>query len=344
MPWTKLVADMENYSKEFNNMDGRVLSYQEAIREAIDQSMALDSNVIVLGEGVDTAGYIYDTTKDLSAKYGKGRVIETPIAEAAMTGVTLGASIAGLRPILIHMRNDFLLVSMDQIINHISHWKQMFGTDIPIVIRATIGKGWGSGAQHSQSFHALFSGFDGLRVIMPSTPYDAKGLLLSSIACNEPVIFLEHRWFYNDKGIVPKEPYLVELNKSVLRKEGKDITIIGMSIVNRDISKVIEYANREEIDVEWIDLISINPLDIDEICQSVKKTGKLLIVENGPCSCGISAEISARVSEICFNNLKAPIMRVGWPGSTVPSGTKLEEKFYPDIENIREKIHRLVNY
>jgi len=350
MPWTKLAADQSTCRFDETCMDantGRIISYGEAIREAIQQSMELDSHVLVLGEGIDAAGFLYDTTAGLSERYGSRRVIETPIAEAAMTGVVTGAAVAGLRPVLMHMRNDFLLVSADQIVNHIAHWQKIFPcpNGLPIVLRAIVARGWGSGAQHSQSFHAMFAGLDGLKVVMPFTPYDVKGMFLSAVASPDPVLFLEHRWLYGDKAVVPTEPYLVSLDSAAIRTAGGDLTIIGMSLTNRDVQKAVETLQKEQgIFAEWIDLRSIHPLDTKSIFQSVNKTGRLLIVENGPITMGIGAEISALVAEQCWTCLKAPVKRIGWKGSTVPSGTKLEEQFYPGFREIIDEGKRLVNY
>jgi len=346
MPWTKLIADQSKAIKPVNADESleRQLSYREAIAEAIEQSMEIDPNVIVLGEGVTQPEYLYDTTRLLYHRFGTERVIETPIAEAALTGITLGASLAGLRPILMHMKNDFLLVSMDQIINHIAHWHHMFGDDTPLVIRAIIGRGWGSGAQHSQSFHALFAAFEGLQVIMPYSPYDAKGLFLSAVASSKPVLFLEHRWLYSDRGRVPTDIYTVPLEKAVLLEEGWDITIVGMSLTNRDISLAHKEIKSAGLTADCIDLRSINPLDIETINSSVAKTGRLLIVENGPVNGGIGAEIASRVMVNKWDYLKAPIERIGWPSATVPAGPELERLFYPGVEQITSTVRRMVDY
>ncbi|MEW6181638.1 MAG: transketolase C-terminal domain-containing protein [Bacillota bacterium] len=344
MPWTKLVADQANDRDVSGKAIGeRVLSYREAIAEAIDQAMQLDSKVIVLGQGVDRPGFSYDTTAGLSARYGNERVIETPVAEAAMTGVTLGAALAGLRPLLIHMRSDFMLVSMDQIVNHIAHWQRLFGGSVPLVIRTIIARGWGSGAQHAQSLYHLFAGVDGFKIVMPATPYDVKGLFLSAVASPDPVLFFEHRWLYNDKGFVPGKPYMIPLEKAELRAEGEDLTVVAMSITNRYVATVSGDLVSEGITVDWIDLRSVKPLDMDIICRSVYKTGRLLVVENGPISHGIGAEIAARVSENCWDALRAPVLRIGWPGTTVPAGPKLEEMFYPGPAEVKKAVKRLVD-
>ena len=347
MPWTNLVADQQisRSGLEGFSEGQRRITYGQAVAEAMTQAMVLDQSVITLGQGVDAAGYVYDTTKGLSERFGKERVVETPIAEAAITGLALGAAITGLRPILVHMRNDFILVSMDQIVNHIAHWQKLFPTErgVPLVIRGIVARGWGSGAQHSQSFHALFSGLSGLKVVMPTTPYDVKGMLLGAVASNEPVLFLEHRWLYGDEGYVPEEPYALPLNKSILRQEGKDLTIVAVSLANRFAKMAMAEETKETgITADLIDLCSINPLDLEPICKSVCKTGRLLIVEDGPITCGIGAEISAQVTEECWGNLKKPVLRVGWPGSSVPAGTKMEEHFYPGISEIRHGIMRLL--
>ena len=342
MPWTNLVADQQQSRLQSGEvMAGkRRITYGQAVAEAMTQAMAMDKSVITLGQGVDAAGYVYDTTKGLSEKFGKERVVETPIAEAAMTGLALGAAVTGLRPILVHMRNDFMLVSMDQIVNHIAHWKKLFPSErgVPLVIRGIVARGWGSGVQHSQSFHGMFAGLSGLKVVMPTTPYDVKGMLLAAVASPEPVLFLEHRWFYGDEGYVPEEPYLLPLDCSILREEGKDVTIVAVSLANRFVKMAMEEEKEMGITADWIDLCSINPLDLEPIYKSVCKTGRLLIVEDGPLTCGISAEISAQVTEKCWGDLKKPVLRVGWPGSSVPAGTKMEQAFYPGISEIRQNI------
>lgn len=346
MPWTKMLAEQSNIEDAHKNMVGegnRVISYQEAISEAIRQAMALDPDVVVMGEGVDAAGYIYDTTQNLSVIFGN-RVIETPIAEAAMTGVAIGAAVCGKKPILIHMRNDFLLVSMDQIINHAGHWEKLFGTPVPLVIRAIIARGWGSGAQHSQSFQRLFAGFEGIDVYMPSTPYDVKGMFLNAVASKKPVIFLEHRWLYNDCGFVPEEAYTLPAGKAALRREGKDVTVVGMSLANRDIQKAIEKLALKGIDVEWIDLRCISPIDYDCLAASVKKTGRMVVVENGTVDFGIGAEIAAMLQEKSFSDLKAPIKRIGWCATTILAGEKLEAAAYMDVEALIETVEKVMMY
>jgi len=348
MPWTKLVADGRNFSDDFSqqNKENRILTYGEAITEAIDQAMKLDSSVIVLGEGVDTAGYLYNTTSGLSEKYGAERVIETPIAEAAITGMTLGMAISGLRPVLMHMRNDFLLVSMDQIVNHIAHWQQLFSCNegVPLVIRAIVARGWGSGAQHSQSFQALFAGLDGIDVVMPATPYDVKGMFLGAVASARPTLFLEHRWLYNSKGVVPSEPYTISTGMAAIRSEGSQCTVVSMSHANCDVGKALEELATEGLSADWIDLRSIHPWDVETVAKSVVKTGKLLVVENGPVRCGVGAEIAAFISERYWQYLKAPVFRIGWPGSTVPAGPKLEEKYYPSFDEVKREIRKLVEF
>jgi pyruvate dehydrogenase E1 component beta subunit len=344
MPWTKLIADsfsMDNLIHRHGSE--RILAYGEAVSEAMLQAMDIDQDVIILGEGVATSGYIYDTTKEIRAIYGKDRVVETPIAEAAITGVCLGMAVAGMKPILIHMRNDFLLVSMDQIVNHIAHWKNIFGDDVPLVIRAIIARGWGSGFQHSNSYHALFSRFSGLDVVMPYTAYDVKGMFLSAVASKRPVLFLEHRWLYKDTDIVPLEPYMVPIGKAQVLKSGNDVTIVGFSISNREIAVAINKLN-VEVDVEWIDLRTVYPIDIDTIVDSVKKTGRLIVVENGPLPCGIASEIAAQIMERVWGFLKAPIQRMGWKDDTVMAGEKLEKKIYYDASEISDRILKTVNY
>lgn len=346
MPWTKVYSDRTEFEKACRkeNKPLRGLTYREAIKEAFTQILEKDEKVFLIGEGVDDAGGIFGTTKDLHKKFGKSRVIDIPIAENAMTGVAVGASIAGMRPVFIHMRMDFLPMSMDQIVNHAAKWSYMFGgaVRLPLTIRSIIGRGWGSAAQHSQSLQALFMHIPGLRVVMPATPYDVKGLLISSIEGESPVIFIEHRWLYEHVGYVPEEMYTVPFGKGVIRRPGKDVTLVGISYMMFESLKAQTILEKDNISVEVIDPRTLNPLDEDLIFKSVRKTGRLVIADTGCKNCGASAEISARVSEKTFKYLKAPIMRIALPESPTPASDVLEKEFYPDYKYIARSIKELV--
>ena len=345
MPWTKiLIEKQEPGFDEHAGQDVRKLTFPQALREALDQAMERDDRVFVMGQGVDDPTGMFGTTLDLHKKYGSERVFDTPLSENAMTGVAVGAAIAGLRPVYIHNRPDFLMLAMDQIVNHASKWSYMFGghVNVPLVIRAVIGRGWGSAAQHSQSLHGLFMHVPGLKLVMPSTAYDAKGLLITSIADNNPVIFIEHRWSYKHEGHVPKELYSIPFGKGVVRRLGKDVTIVGISYMVFEALRVAAELQEKGYDLEVIDLRTLKPLDEQIILNSVKKTGRLIIVDTDWVTGGVTAEIAAIVAEKGFEYLKAPIKRVGWPDVPVPASYVLEEAFYPGAEQIINAVKEIV--
>lgn len=346
MPWTKVYSDRTEFENSCQR-EGKALrglTYREALKEAFTQILKKDKKVFLIGEGIDDAGGIFGTTKDLHKMFGKSRVIDIPIAENAMTGIAIGAAMTGMKPIFIHMRMDFLPMSMDQIINHAAKWSYMFGgkVKIPLVIRSIIGKGWGSAAQHSQSLQALFMHIPGLKVAMPSTPYDAKGLLVSSIKGDSPVIFIEHRHLYEHVGYVPEEMYTVPFGKGVIRRAGKDVTLVGISLMLFESLKAQGILEKEGISAEVIDPRTLNPLDEELIFESVKKTGRLVIADTGWKECGAGAEISARVSEKAFRYLKAPIVRIGLASSPTPASSALEKEFYPDRKDIADVVRKLM--
>jgi pyruvate dehydrogenase E1 component beta subunit len=345
MPWTKiLIEKQEPGFDEHAGQDVRKLTFPQALREALDQALERDDRVFVMGQGVDDPTGMFGTTLDLHKKYGSERVFDTPLSENALTGVAVGAAIAGLRPVYIHNRPDFLMLAMDQIVNHASKWSYMFGghVSVPLVIRAVIGRGWGSAAQHSQSLHGLFMHVPGLKLVMPSTAYDAKGLLITSIADNNPVIFIEHRWSYKHEGHVPEELYSIPFGKGVVRRLGKDVTIVGISYMVIEALRVAAQLQEKGYDLEVIDLRTLKPMDEQIILNSVKKTGRLIIVDTDWVTGGVTAEIAAIVAEKGFEYLKAPIKRVGWPDVPVPASYVLEEAFYPGAEQIINAVKEIV--
>ncbi|MBI5892285.1 MAG: alpha-ketoacid dehydrogenase subunit beta [Deltaproteobacteria bacterium] len=301
MPWTKVYLDKEDFEKASKLADQglRGFTYRDAIKEALTQMLEKDESVFVMGEGIDDPGGTFGTTTNLHKKFGAERVFDIPIAENGMTGVAIGAALAGMKPVFVHMRVDFLPMCMDQIINHAAKWHYMFGgkVNVPLVIRSIIGRGWGSAAQHSQSLQALFAHIPGLKVVMPSTPYDAKGLLIASIEDGNPIIFIEHRWLYEQIGHVPEKIYTVPIGKGIVRKEGKDVTIAATSFMVYEAMKAAAVLEKDGINVEVVDLRTLKPLDEDIICESVKKTGRLIVADTGWKTCGIGAEVVATVAE-----------------------------------------------
>lgn len=329
MDWSK------NLVKEEINIEaareGRKLSYVAAIREALELALIHDERVFIMGQGVDDPTGMLGTTLDLQKKYGPGRVFDTPLSENALTGVAVGAALAGMRPVYMHNRPDFLLLAMDQIVNHAAKWSYMFGghSHVPLVIWAVVGRGWGGAAQHTQTLQSLFLHIPGLRLVMPSTPYDAKGLLITSIADNNPVIILEHRWLFRQTAYVPEGLYSIPFGRGIVRKTGKDITVVAISQMVSESLTAAQELQEQGIDVEVIDPRTLRPLDENLILNSVKKTGRLVIADTGWKTGGVSAEIAAIVAEKGFDYLRAPIKRVASLDIPTPASNVLEDEFYP---------------
>lgn len=320
--------------------NGRTLSYAGALVEAADICMSRDPNVIMFGLGVNDPKRIFGTVGNLPEKYGKERIFDVPLSENALTGFAVGAGMMGMRPILTHQRLDFALLSLDQIINNAAKWHYMFAGQwkCPIVIRMIIGRGWGQGPQHSQSLQAIFAHIPGLKVVMPATPADAKGLFISSIEDNNPVIFLEHRWLHNLQGDVPEGHYTVPIGKAKVAREGNAATIVATSYMVYESYRAAEALAKQGIEVEVIDLHTVSPLDSETIFRSVKKTGRLLVADTGHTSFGIGAEIVARVSEGCFSALKAPPIRLACPDVPAPTTFALAKHYYPRSSHIAEAV------
>ncbi len=277
----------------------KLLSYGEALHEALHQEMARDDNVFVLGQGVDDLKGQYGSTLDLHKDYGADRNFDTPIAEEAITGVAIGAALAGMRPVNVHQRMDFLMVCMNQIVNMAAKYHYMSAGDVsvPMVIRASIGRSWGQGPQHSQAPYPFFMHVPGLKVLAPTTPHDAKGGLIAAIRDDNPVIFIEHRLLYSNKGVVPEEPYELEFGKARILKPGKDITLVGVSYTVTDCLRAAALLAEVGIDAEVIDLLSLAPLDSDTVLKSASKTGHLIVADNTWTMCGAGSEILARLME-----------------------------------------------
>ena len=322
----------------------RMLTYAEAILEATENEMTRDSSVMVLGIGVDDLKGIYGTTAGLVEKFGTDRVVDTPLSEDAMTGVVIGAALAGLRPIHVHIRMDFLLLAMNQLVNIAAKSRYMYGGEVsvPLVVRAIIGRSWGQGAQHSQGLHSFFMHVPGLKVVAPSTPYDAKGCLIQSIRDDNPVVFVEHRLIHYQKGHVPEVDYTIPFGQARLLSEGSDITLVGISHMAAECLRAKRYLDDMGLRAEVIDPVSLSPLDIDTIVTSVEKTGKLLVVDTAWTTCGASAEIIAQVTEQ-LGNANTECRRMGFAPVTCPTTKSLENHFYPDAEKIATAAYRMIN-
>ena len=322
----------------------RLLGYGEAIREALDQALNTDPDVVVMGLGVPDPKGVFGSTLGLQERHGSTRVFDIPLSENAVTGVALGCATTGLRPVLVHQRVDFTLVSFEQILNQLAKWRFMFGGRLsaPVVIRMVVGRGWGQGPQHSQSLQALFAHVPGLKVVMPTTPFDAKGMMTSAIESDDPVVCLEHRWLYGIRDEVPPDPYRVPLDRARVMRSGTDVTLIGVSYMTLECLTAAEMLAGVGISAEVIDLRSIRPLDLGTILDSVNRTGRLLTVDNGHVVGGISAEITASVVERSFDRLVAAPDRMGFPDHPTPSTPSLADGYYPLPHEIAETAARLV--
>jgi len=317
----------------------REIFYWEALNEAISEEMAKNPNVFCLGEDVGLYGGAYRVTKGLFEKY-PDRIIDTPISEAAIAGACIGSSMTGMRPIGEIMYIDFSTIAMDQLVNHAAKNRYMFGgkTVVPMVMRTQGGTGRSIAAHHSQSLESMYLHFPGIYVVMPSTPYDAKGLLKTAIADNNPILFIEHKMLYSTKGIVPEEEYYIPLGKADIKRQGSDITIITYSRMVLDCLKAAEQFEKEGVSVEVIDLRSLKPLDLETIINSAKKTGKVAIVSEAYKTLNFATEIAMLISENAFDHLDAPILRITSEDVPVPMSMALEKECVPNSEKIVAKI------
>jgi len=326
----------------------RDLSYAHALREGLDQMMAVDNSVVVIGEGVPDPKGIFGTTLGLQNKYGSSRVFDMPLSENGITGVCIGASLNGIRPVMIHQRSDFALLAMDQIVNNAAKWHYIFDgkASVPIVIRMIMGRGWGQGPQHSQGLHGIFAQVPGLKVVMPTTPYDAKGMLIASIQDNNPVIFIEHRWLHPVTGNVPKDFYSVPLGKAKLLKEGNPdtLTIAAFSYSTLEALDAAKALSKNmHIELEVIDMRCVRPLDFQTVIDSVVKTGRLLVVDTAFESGGVSGELITQVIKNGFIHLKAAPQRICMPDYPVPTSPYMTEGYYPGPQEIADKALELMS-
>jgi pyruvate/2-oxoglutarate/acetoin dehydrogenase E1 component len=319
----------------------RKLTYAEAINEGLHQAMELSDDVIVIGQLVDYRPGIFGTTVDLAKRFGTERVRDFPIAENLMTHTAIGSALTGIRPVLVHQRLDFITYSLDSIINWMSlwHFKSNGESNLPVTIRTIVGKGWGQGAQHSKSLHAWFAHLPGLRVAVPSTAFEAKGLLLESIFGENPTIIIEHRSLFSQTDYVPEKPYRIRFGEAVTRKKGKDLTIAAIGIMVPLSLRVAQELEKDSIDAEVIDVRTLSPLDGDAICKSVKKTKRLVVADPGWHSFGASGEIVSLVSECLAREMESNPVRITLPDSHTPTSYVLEDMYYIDERAMLDKIH-----
>ena len=314
----------------------RQLNYAGAICEGHAQLLESDQRVFVIGQGLWSPWYAGASLKDLDKRFGKQRVIDSPVSENATTGAATGAAICGMRPILFHPRMDFMLLAVDPIVNQAANWSYVFGgkMNVPLVIRAVINRRGEQGAQHSQAMQAMFAHVPGLKVVMPATAYDAKGLLIAASRDGNPIMYIDDRSLYDETGTVPEEMFEVPIGSAAVLRQGKDITIVATSRMVVEAQRAAEVLGGEKVDAEVIDLRTIKPWDRQCVLESVAKTGRLVIADEAWRTCGIAAEIAATVADEAFDQLRSPIRRVCLDDVPAPASFKLEESYYIDHAHI----------
>ncbi|MBL79123.1 MAG: alpha-ketoacid dehydrogenase subunit beta [Nitrosomonadaceae bacterium] len=323
------------------DLELRNISFSEAIREGLDDAMGLDTNVIVIGEGVPDPKAIFNTTAGLREKYGARRVFDMPLSENGLTGVCIGAALSGLRPVMIHQRIDFALLAMDQLVNNAAKWHYMFNgkASVPLVVRVIVGRGWGQGPQHSQSLQAMFSLVPGLKVVMPTTANDAKGMLISAIEDNNPVIFIEHRWLHQIKDNVPRTCYRVPLGQAKVLHEGEAVTVAAFSYMAvESLIAAKALVSIMNISIEVLDMRSVSPLDVESVLNSVRKTGRLIVADTAFRTGSIAGELISQVAERAFSFLKSQPVRIASYDHPVPTSHFMIEYYYPGPKNIVDAV------
>jgi len=319
-------------------------SYADALKQGLGQAMELDPGVIVIGQLVDYAPGVFGSTTGLAERFGTERVRDFPVAESAMTALGIGAAIAGMRPVLVHHRLDFMLYSIDAIVNWLSLWrfKSNGQSSAPVTIRAIVGRGWGQGPQHSKSLHAWFAHVPGLKVAMPATAFDAKGLLLESIFGQDPVLMIEHRALFGLKDRVPALPYRVRFGRAAVRRAGDQATLVAAGNMVPFALRVAAQLAGEGISTEVIDLRTVAPLDHEAVCRSVEKTGRLVVMDPAWLSFGVAAEVVARVAERHGRRLRSDPLRICHPDSHTPMSSALETVYYPREADVAKKIRAMI--
>ncbi|WP_426984092.1 alpha-ketoacid dehydrogenase subunit beta [Brevibacillus borstelensis] len=334
----------------------RKLSFSKAINEAMKIAMKQDENVILLGEDVaggaqvdhlqddEAWGGVLGVTKGLVQEFGRDRVLDTPITEAGYVGAAMAAAATGLRPIAELMFNDFIGSCLDQVMNQGAKFRYMFGgkAQVPITIRTMHGAGFRAAAQHSQSLYAMFTHIPGIKVVVPSTPYDAKGLLLTAIADNDPVVFFEDKTLYNMTGEVPEGHYTIPLGKADIKRTGSDVTIVAIGKQVHTALEAAELLAKKGIEVEVVDPRSLSPLDEDTILSSVAKTNRLIVIDEANPRCSIATDIAALVADKGFDTLDAPIKRITAPHTPVPFSPPLEDLYLPSPKKVIEVVSELI--
>lgn len=323
----------------------RTLTYAQAIREAFAQLLASDPRVFVIGQGVWSPWYAGTSMKELDIQFGRGRILDSPVSENATTAAAIGAALAGMRPIVFHPRMDFMLLAVDPIVNQAANWSYIFGgqVHVPVVIRASINRGGEQGAQHSQALQAMFMHIPGLKVVMPATAYDAKGLLIAAVKDGNPVMYIDDRWLYDEPDEVPEEMYEVPIGSAAVRRMGTDVSIIATSYMASQAIKASKILERRGIDAEVIDLRSVSPWDSESIFNSVRKTRCVVVADAAWKTGGVAAELAASVAEEAFDDLMAPIVRVCLPDVPAPTSAPLERAYYVGAEEIVVATERVLD-
>ena len=321
-------------------MTSRQISYAQAINEAQGQAMDLSSDVVVMGQLADTKAGIFGTTTGLVDRFGPERVRDFPVSENLMTAAAMGAALTGLRPVIVHQRLDFMIYSLDAIVNWLSLWrfKSNGHSSLPVTIRAIVGKGWGQGPQHSKSLHAWFAHLPGLRVAVPATAYDAKGLLLESIFSEDPAVFVEGRSLFSMQAEVPEQPYRIRFGQAALRRKGRDLTLVAIGNQVPLALRVASELAAASVEAEVIDLRTLAPWDQVTVCESVARTGRLIVADPGWRSFGAAAEIMATVAETQSDKLHVRPMRICFPDSHTPMSSALEQIYYPSERTMVDSI------
>jgi pyruvate dehydrogenase E1 component beta subunit len=320
------------------------IMYRDALRQALFEEMEKDPTVFIMGEGIAGRGGSYKVTEGLLQEFGTGRVVDTPLSEATFTGAAVGAALVGMRPIVEILFVDFTALVMDQLINQAAKYEFMSGGQgkVPMVLRTQGGAGNGLAGQHSQSLEALYYHIPGLKLVMPSTPYDAKGLLKAAIRDDDPVIFIEHKLLYLTTGEVPEEEYIIRLGQAEIKRAGEDITVVTYSYMTLKCLEAAEALAQEGISVEVVDLRTLTPLDKGTILDSVEKTGKAIVVNEAVKRGGVGGDIAAMIMEEAYDDLDAPVMRIAGKNTTIPYNLELEKACTPSVEEIVEGILELL--
>lgn len=323
----------------------RTLTYAQAIREAHAQLLARDPRVFVIGQGLWSPWYVGNSMRDLDKEFGRNRLLDCPVSESATTGAAIGAAIVGMRPIVVHPRMDFLLLAIDPIVNQAANWSYLFGgrMNVPIVIRPIINRGGEQGAQHSQAAHAMLAHIPGLKVVMPATAYDAKGLLIAASQDGNPVVFIEDRWLYSETGEVPDSFYSVPIGEAAVRKQGRDVTIVAVSWMVTQAICAAENLDRKGVSAEVIDVRTVKPLDRRTILASLRKTGRLVVADSGWASFGAASEIAALAAREGFEFLNAPVQTVTLPDIPAPTSASLEKAYYVGAAEIEAAVERAIS-